>query len=60
MGRKSNLEKSDVIHIMVNSKEKDIIKFNSEKYNFRSISEYVRFISLNQCEINIKLRERNG
>ena len=49
-----NLEETQMLHIRVTKKEKDFVEKQAIKYNFRSTSEYIRFLSLNEWKIDIK------
>ena len=47
-------EQTEMIHVRATDKEKEIIEKNAKKYHFRSMSEYIRFLSLNDWEIVVK------
>jgi predicted glycosyltransferase involved in capsule biosynthesis len=47
-------QETKMLHIRVTDDEKAIIESHSKKYNFRSISEYLRFLALNEWDIKIK------
>lgn len=47
------LQKTDMIHIRMTKKEKDFIEKQSLKYNFRSVSDFIRFLVLNEWNINV-------
>lgn len=44
------------LHIRLNDEEKKKIEDNSIKFGFHTMSEYVRFISLNVKNITIKIK----
>ena len=46
--------KTSMLHIRVTKKEIEFIENQLLKYKFRSISEYIRFLALNEWQINIK------
>ena len=49
------IDKNKQINIKISSREKEIIEQKSKKYGFCTISEYVRFVSLNSIiEVIIK------
>jgi Arc/MetJ-type ribon-helix-helix transcriptional regulator len=52
MSRKTN-EQTKVIHVRVTLKEKDLLESQVRKYNFRTMSDFIRFIALNTWEIKI-------
>ena len=48
------LKETQMLHIRVTKKEKEFIEMQSLKYNFRSLSDYIRFIALNEWKIDVK------
>ena len=44
------------LHIRLNVEEKKKIEDNAKIFGFHSVSEYVRYISINVKEINIKIK----
>jgi hypothetical protein len=48
------LEQTEMLHIRVTENEKKKIEEKSLKYNFRSVSEYIRFLALNEWDIYVK------
>lgn len=47
-------DKTSMLHIRVTRKEIEFIENQLLKYKFRSVSEYIRFLALNDWKIDIK------
>jgi len=54
-----NTKKEAGFRIRLTKEEKDQIYLNATKNNFRSVSEYLRFLGMN-CNIEIKLNGDNN
>jgi hypothetical protein len=52
------LNQTEMLHIRVTNKEKKKIEESSYSYKFRSVSDYIRFLALNDW--NIKVENING
>jgi hypothetical protein len=52
--KKEKLDITEMLHVRVTKNEKSIIENNTMKYNFRSVSEYLRFLALNEWNIEVK------
>jgi len=47
------MSKTDMLHIRITKEEKKLLEEKTKSWNFRSISEFLRFVGLN-CK-NIKM-----
>ena len=46
------------IHIRLTKEQKDKIENNSKKYTFSNVSEFMRFVSLNITDIEVKIESK--
>jgi hypothetical protein len=50
------MSKSDMLHVRVNKDEKEILESKTRKWNFRSVSEFLRFVGLNCKNIDMEIK----
>jgi hypothetical protein len=52
-----NIMKTEVVNIRVTPEEKMMLQERADHFNFRSISEYLRFVGLNYSNLEIRNNE---
>lgn len=52
------IQKDKQVNIKLSNGEKNVIEKKSKRYGFATISEYMRFVSLN-CEIKVTIGDKS-
>ena len=56
---KEKLNITEMLHIRISKEEKSIIESRAKKYCFRSVSEFLRFLALNEWNIEVQNAKKN-